>query len=558
MGQIFFEITLVICLAAVLTVACRLLKQPAILAYILTGIIIGPLGQLQLHSQEVLQAMGELGITLLLFMIGLELKLSELKSVGKVAATLGIAQIIFTTLLGFAICQVLGFSTISSLYISVALMFSSTIFVVKLLSDKKDLSSLYGKISLGFLLIQDFVAILSLVFLSGFKTASYEFSIFTFVVVIVKALILFGIIVYISKALLPKLIDSIASSSETLFLFSIAWALGLSALVSSSYIGFSIEIGGFLAGLSLANASENFQIAAKIKALRDFFITMFFVILGTSITFTHFGTIWAPAVVLSLFVLIGNPLIVMIILGLQGYRKRTSFLAGLTAGQVSEFSFILVFLGNSLGHIPQEVVSLVTLVGIVTFTLSTYMILHGNSLHRLLGNMLTIFERKNIIQEEISSPLFGQPNFTNHVVLVGANRMGESILEALLDSEEKVLVVDFDPDIIKKLAQKNVPYLFGDISDLEIQERARLDKAKLIISTIPDTSDNLILLKELRKNKKAKVVVIGASSQDAKELYASGADYVVVPHLLGGKHLAKMIKDDTLEKMNGSSLRRRV
>lgn len=554
MSNIFLEITLVICLAAFLTVLFRLLKQPAILAYILTGIIIGPLGQLQLHSQEVLQAMGELGITLLLFMIGLELKLSELKSVGKIAATLGIAQIIFTTLTGFAICQVLGFSRVSSLYISVALMFSSTIFVVKLLSDKKDLSSLYGKISLGFLLIQDFVAIVSLVFLSGFKTATFEFSLATFVVVIIKAIVLFGIIVYVSKTILPKLIDAIARSSETLFLFSIAWALGLSALVSSSYVGFSIEIGGLLAGLSLANASENFQIAAKIKALRDFFITMFFVILGTSMTFTHLGNIWAPAVVLSLFVLIGNPLIVMIILGLQGYRKRTSFLAGLTAGQISEFSFILVFLGNSLGHIPQEVVSLVTLVGIVTFTLSTYMILHGNSLHKLLGNMLTIFERRDT-QEEISSPSSGQPDFTNHVVLVGANRMGESILEALLGSDEKVLVVDFNPDIVKKLSQKNVPYLFGDISDLEIQERAHLNTAKLIISTVPDTSDNLILLKELHKNKKTKVVVIGASSQDAKELYKAGADYVVVPHLLGGKHLAKMIKDDSLEKMNGSSLR---
>lgn len=541
------EITIIICLASLLSILFRLLKQPTILAYILTGIIVGPFGQLQFGNPEIFRTLAELGITFLLFMVGLELKFSDLRSVGKIAVITGISQIVFTSIVGYAIAFLLGFSETPALYIAIALTFSSTVIIVKLLSDKKDLNSLYGKISVGFLLVQDFVAILLLMFLSGFSQANgTAISLADFGLILFKGFLLFAVILYLSRSIFPRLTDIIARSSETLFLFSIAWAFFVSAVVSSAPFGFSIEIGGFLAGLALANSSENFQIAARIRALRDFFITIFFVLLGMNMVFADINAILLPALILAAFVLVGNPIIVMVIMGLLRYRKRTSFFAGLTVAQISEFSLIVVFMGNKLGHISNEVVALVTLVGVITFALSSYMILGNNTLYRWLGRYLGIFERKDAHEEQIGKHKI----FKNHVVLVGANRTGQSILDELKDSEHQVVVIDFDPDIIKKLEGQNVDSFFGDITDLEIQEVAQLVSAKLVISTVTDIDDNLFLLQALKaKNKKAKVIVVAQDQDEAKELYKAGADYVVLPHLAGGRHIAKVISQNSIEEI---------
>ena len=550
MGNIFTEITVIICLAAFFAVIFRTLKQPIILAYILTGIIIGPFGFFNFANKDVLQLMAQFGITLLLFMVGLELKFSDLKSVGRVSLITGIGQIVFTSLIGYFICLALGFSSITSLYVSIALTFSSTIIIVKLLSDKRDLHSLYGRISVGFLLVQDFFAILLLILLSGFNPTAASgqagsgqvlFSV-DFLSTLAKAAILFGGIIYLSRTLLPKVVDIIAHSQEALLLFSLAWAFGLASLVSSEAIGFSIEIGGFLAGLSLANSTENFQIASKVRSLRDFFITIFFVILGMNLTFNNIGVILLPSLILSVFVLIGNPIIVMVIMGIMGYRKRTSFLAGLTVAQISEFSLIIIFLGNKIGHLSTEIVTLITVVGIITFTFSTYMIVFGNKLYLFLAPFLSLFERKHTKKDEIVQSEKNMENLKGHVVLVGADQMGQSILETLEELNREVVVVDFDPGIVKRLKEKNIHIIFGDISDLDIQEKAQLDKAQLVISTIPDIEDNLLLLKELNhENKRTKILVMALDSHDARVLYKEGADYVVLPHLAGGRQIAKLL-----------------
>ena len=541
MGNIFFEITLIVILASFFSILFKFLKQPAILAYILTGIIIGPFGGLQLQSGEFLRTLGALGVAFLLFMIGLELKFSDLKSVGRVSLVTGVAQIVFTSVIGYFISIALGFSQIASLYIAIALTFSSTIIIVKLLSDKKDLQSLYGKIAVGFLLVQDFFAILLLIFLSSFSqgTASVESILFS----LIKGVLLFGAILFLSKNVFPQILDKIATSSETLFLFSIAWVLGLSALIASPPLGFSIEIGGFLAGLALANSSENFEIIGKVKSLRDFFITIFFVLLGMTLSFTSASSVLLPIIIFSAFILIGNPIIVMVIMGLLGFRKRTSFLAGLTVAQISEFSLIVVFLGQKVGHLSNEVVSLVTAVGIITFAVSTYMILNGDRLYKLLSPILGIFERRKTTKEHIGD----LDGINDHVVLIGVNRMGRSILDALLEHKQSVLVVDFNPDIIKDLRNRKVKNLFGDISDLEIQERAQLEDAKLVISTVPDMEDNMSLIAGLKRMKNGpKVVVVANDNREEEELYKAGANYVIQPHVLSGKHVAHLIKTDSL------------
>lgn len=545
MGSIFFEITVVICIASFLAIVFKLIKQPLILAYILTGVLVGPFGIIPITNKEVVHWMGELGITLLLFMLGLELRLSELRSIGVIALIGGSLQMVVTMIFGFFLSSMFGFSVLTSVYFGIVLAFSSTIIVVKILSDKKDLKSLYGKITVGVLLVQDFVAILSLVLLSGFKfkTGFSSSDIYPFVLVLLQAFFLFALVMSLSIRVLPVLVHKVARSSETLFLFSLAWVLGVAAIVTS--IGFSIEIGGLLAGLSLANSLESYQIVARIRALRDFFITLFFVYLGSQMIFSNFYTVLAPVLLFSLFVLVGKPLIVMTIFGVYGYRKSTSFLSGITLGQISEFSLVVMFLGKSFGHVSDEAVSIITMVGVITFVFSAYAMQKSHAFLRLLNPFLDIFERSIPHKEQRGE----KEDYNNHIVLVGANRTGGSILGAIHHTDKSILVVDFDPDVVKELSDKGIRSLFGDISDLDIQERAQLEKARLVVSTVPDVEDNLRLAQLLR-NEKVKIVVIAQDTEEAKELYEAGVDYVVLPHIVGGRHIARLLQYENFKKLH--------
>lgn len=539
MEHIFFEITVVIFLSAILCIIFRFLKQPSILAFIITGILVGPLGPLHFENHDLMNSLASIGITLLLFMIGLELKLTELKSLGRNLLIAGMAQIVLTSIAGFGISMLLGFEAITSLYIGIALSLSSTIMIIKLLGDKRDLKSLYGKITVGILLVQDLAAIFILIILSTMLgTAGKSIDIADLLLVALKVIVLFGWFIALSKFVLPKLLNKISRSSESLFLFSLAWAFGVAALVSSPLIGFSIEIGGLLAGLSLAGCVESFQISTKVKPLRDFFLTIFFVTLGMELTFSNMSEIFIPVIVFSLFVLFVSPIIVMVILGLLKYKKRTSFMSGVALAQVSEFSLLMVFMGNKIGHLSQEVVSAATLIGVITFVASTYFITYSNNIYKRLMPYLGIFERNKTHDEAPAEVL------KDHTILVGANRMGEGILEALINKKDELIVVDFDPEIIEALNKKKINTLFGDITDPEIAELAFIENAKLIILTVTDPEDTLLVLKQIKKmKKKPKVIAVAFEKMDAKDFYKLGADYVIMPHVAGGNHLAKILID---------------
>lgn len=549
MQNIFLEITVIICLVAFFAVIFRWFKQPIILAYILTGIIVGPMGFINIQSRDLLQTMGDVGVTFLLFMLGLEMKIRDFSSVGKSVFIIFLFQTIFTFLITYFSAIILGLNNVSAIYIGIALVFSSTIIVVKFLSDKKDLHSLYGKFAIGVLLLQDFLAIAVLIFLSSFNSGTLSNPITAPLQVLIKGVILFCIIGYLSQKIFPKIVESLSRSSEILFLVSIAWVFGLAALISSPIIGFSVEIGGFLAGLALANSIANYQIIAKAKILRDFFIIIFFVILGIKMTFGNLESIGFAVIIFSLIAFILKPLIIMITMGSMGFRKRTSFLSGVSLGQISEFSLILVFLGGKLGHIDNSTVSLITAVSIITFIFSAYIIGNDNKLYFLLARYLDIFERKSGKKyDEIIQSDKNMENLIEHIVLIGGDQMGESILETLEATDREIVVIDFDPVIVNKLKNKNVHRLFGDISDSEIKNHAKIHTAHLVISTIPDVQDNLLLLRELKFKKcRAIVIVTALDSADAKVLYSEKADYVVLPHLAGGRQLAKILDKD----MNG-------
>jgi voltage-gated potassium channel Kch len=305
------------------------------------------------------------------------------------------------------------------------------------------------------------------------------------------------------------------------------------------WVGFSIEIGGFLAGLALANSVERFHIESRIRPLRDFFIVVFFVVLGSSMVFSHFNGLLLPIIVFSLFVLIGNPLIVLVIMGLLGYRKRTGFLTGVMIAQISEFSFVLAALGLRLGHIPEGVATLITAVGVVTITLSTYLIMYADEIFRRLSPLLGVFQRKITREADVTH------GFPKPIVLVGCHRTGQSIAFSL--PKDDVLVVDSDPVVIQDLRRHGFDYVFGDIADPDVVDRADIGHAKLVISTSPCVQDNLALLSyihSLPSHKSPRVVVRAEDERDARLLYDKGADYVLLPHFTSGQYLGKTIALD--------------
>lgn len=537
---IFIEVSLIVLIATVIALLARIFKQPLIIAYILTGILISPYFLNLVKSTDSISAFAQMGVAILLFMVGLNLNPKEVKDVGKVAIITGLGQIIFTFILAYLITKLLGFTTIISIYLGIAISFSSTIVIMKLLTDKGELNTLYGRISVGFLIVQDLVAIIILMVISSLSQGSDLGSIA--LSAFLKGLGLLIVLTLIGIFALPKITKSIAKSQELLLLFSIAWAFILGTIFN--HFGFSIEIGALLAGITLSFSPYRFEIGSKMKPLRDFFILLFFILLGSQMTFTNISDYLGPTLALSALILLGNPLIVIILMSLLGYTKRNSFLSGLAVSQISEFSFILIALGVSVGHLPQEMIALTTLIGLITIGGSTYAILYANKLYSFLSPALSIFERKGEKKDESRYHYEDE----HDVILFGYNRIGSELLETFNKIKKKALVVDFNPDTIKSLVKEGTECRYGDASDSELLSELNIKKSKMIISTIPEFETNALLIKKVKAaNKKAIIIVISHQLDDAEELYRLGATYVIMPHFLGGHHTATLIESYGLD-----------
>ena len=530
--HIFIELSVIVLITTLVAALMRVLKQPLAVGYILSGIIVGPYFLDILHSTESIELFSKIGISILLFVVGLSLNPESIKETGKVSLITGIGQVVFTSVIGFLIMRGLGYDQTSSIYGSIALTFSSTIIILKLLSDKGDLRKLYGKIAIGFLLVQDIVATLILLVVSAGGAGGVSS---TLGIVLVKGVITIIALYIFSKRVLPKLSAYLAGSQELLFLFSIAWGLGLASLFY--YLGFSIEIGALIAGVTLSVSSYAPEIGSRMKPLRDFFVVLFFVLLGSQVILTGISTQIVPAVLLSLFVLIGNPLIVFFLMNILGYRSRTGFMAGLTVAQISEFSLILMALGLSLGHVSRETVSLITLVGITTIAGSTYLIMYSEKIYFVVRPLLKILEVRKAVHEDIAGD-----EQSAEMIIFGYDRVGFDFVKAGKTITEKFLVVDFNPQSIGLLKEKNIPCRYGDAGDVEFLGEIGLAEAKIIISTIPDMETKLLLLREYRKVSPTGVALLTArTSEQAKKLYEEGASYVVMPHHLGAHHAAGLI-----------------
>src|SRR3989344_4346049 len=491
MPILFLQLSAILVISTILGIIAQRFKQPLILAYIFTGIVISFFQVFKSLENSTFELLSNLGIAFLLFLVGIELKLDDFKFVGKAAILAGFAQIFFTVVVGFILINALGFSLVSSFYMALAITFSSTVIIIKLLSEKHDLTSLYGKITIGYLLVQDFVAILALMVLSGFGKDAGP-SIMSMILIVLKGLLLVGFAFVASKWILKVLFKLTSQSTELLFVSAIAWAFLVAAL--GSVFGFSVAIGAFLAGVAIASSPYRIQISARVKPLRDFFTILFFILLGASLSSGASQVLLSHVIWLSAFILIAKPLIVFAVMLSIGFRNRTSFLVAITGAQISEFSLILLASGQALGHVSSQEVSLMAAVGIATITISSYLILKGDLLYRRFEPRLS----RLFPQKKHDPYVSNRESLADHVVLVGGEQMGSDILEFLkrrFKDKNQIVVVDFNPEIIKSLAAAGFNAVFGDISDPEVLEELELAKARIIIITDPDFGDTSLLIK---------------------------------------------------------------
>jgi hypothetical protein len=337
-----------------------------------------------------------------------------------------------------------------------------------------------------------------------------------------------GVLMWVlMRYILPSLLHTMARSQELLLIFAIAWGTGLAAL--GEWVGFSKEAGAFLAGFSLASTGYREAISARLTGIRDFLLLFFFIDLGAKLDFSTLGAEVWTSIWLSLFVLIGNPLIVMIIMGVMGYRKRTGFLAGLTVAQISEFSIVFVAMGISLGHIGVAALGLTTLVGLITITLSTYMILYSYPLYRGLAPLLGIFERRNPYRE-ISGEAPEASEEQPRILVIGLGRYGLRLARRLRGEGLPVLGVDCDPDLVRRLARDALPVRFGDGHDPEFLETLPLDGLEWVISTLPDVDSNRVLLYTLAERRFAgEIAVVARDESQGAQLWQIGAPVILYP-----------------------------
>ena len=532
-NELIYQITLAIVITSLISFVLSILRQPLIPGYILSGILLGPSFLDLFKKSPEFAVLSEIGIGFLLFLVGLELNFEKIKEVGKAALSVGIGQIVFTSVISYFVALYFGFSKIEALFISIALTFSSTIIAVKLLHDKEEIETIYGRLILGVLLTQDIFVIFILMFLSkGIEKAAFFNIIFSSVFLV--ALSVISAIFF-----LPKIFEKAAKSGEMLFLASLAWFFVFSFL--AIYLGFSVEIGAFLAGVSLASLPYTYEISARIKPLRDFFVLLFFIIIGAEINIFAVSKAIMPIIAFSAFVLVGNPLILMLISGLFGYTKRVSFYSGLGIANISEFSLIFISLVKEMGYVSDIAVSLIAVITLITFTASTYFIIYNSALYQIFAPYLSIFEIRKPEKEELKPKEAG--SLSRHVVVFGCHRLGFRISERLLKLNEKFIVVDFNPEIIKLLRTRGILAVYGDATNEEIMKKIKINKAKLIISTLRNLEDNLFILKKIREaNKKAEIVMTANNLKDALELYKHGASYVVLPYFLGGELIAELIE----------------
>ncbi len=555
LGDLLNNIGLCVIVAATLAFIANKLKQPALLAYLLAGVLIGPeIGFKLITDHEIIEVISEIGLVLLLFIIGLEMDLKKLRASGKPVFATGVTQFLICGALGIPFFLLLGFRNgdpnafggeFGLFYMAAAAAISSTMIVVKLLYDKFELDTLPGRITLGILVFQDIWAIIVLALQPNLRNPRFTPLAASFG----KGILLVAASLLISRYVLPRLFRSVAKIPELVLIMALAWCFLVCA--AARYSGLSIEMGALIAGVALSTFPYSLDVIAKVISIRDFFVTLFFVALGMKIPMPT-ASLLGLAAVTSVFLILSRLLSIFPVLYLMRYGHRVSLLPAINLSQISEFSLVVASLGLALGHINSQAVSLIIFVFVITSTTSTYMITYNYQISAWFSRVLTSLRIKDL------AAAAGEPAQTapKQIVFLGFFREASAIIHefelggsengrhALLDD---ILVIDFNPVVYSELQRRGIECIYGDVAHMETLHHAKIHHAELVVCTIPDQilkgTNNERLLKKIRQLcPHAKAIVTADSPQKALDLYDRGADFVFIPRIHSSSQVAHIIE----------------
>lgn len=546
-AELFIQLTIILGIATIAALVLRLLRQPFIIAYLISGIIAGPaLFDILSANQTIYDIFAQMGILLLLFVVGLSLNITHVRRIGKVAIVVGIVQCIITSGVGFLLLVALHLPFLTAAFVAIAATFSSTIIITKLLGDKKDTDAVYGRYTIGLMVVQDVIAIVLMLLLTTTKT--YDALPITIAVLLLKGSLIILSLLIIHKYLLPRILDYVAATGELLLLFALSWCFSIAAIVH--FVGFSFEIGAIAAGLMLGSSLYRTEIGSRIRPIRDFFLVIFFLLLGSKLTIPNISSAILPGLILAVFVLVGNPIILYTLFRAHRFTRRNSFLIGLTAAQVSEFGFVLLFTGIQRGLIAEETIAVFTVTALITLFTSSYLIIHNEGVYRFFLPMFLLLGKDAHQQIEERIPAYS-------IWVIGYHRIGWKICERLAEKKLSFAVIDFNPETIALLRRRGIPAYFGDVADVEFLSELPVHKSHLVISTIPDVEDQITIIRHIRAHSKSTYIIANLTDMEHLDtLYHVGASYVMMPHLLGGNWIAELLDHPHITRRTFARLRK--
>lgn len=533
--DVFVQVAAILLISALAGAAAAWLRLPLVIAYVVVGVVVGPSAAGLVEPGGELELLAQLGVALLLFVVGLKLDLHVVRTLGPVALVVGGAQLTATAAGGFVLAVLLGLEATAAVYVGIGVALSSTIIVVKLLADRRELDDLHGRLALGVLIVQDLVvvAVMIEVAASGESDGSVGIALLE---VLLKGTAFLALLAVLMRYALTPLLHRLAPLPDLLVLFAIAWAVALGAV--GDELGLGVEVGAFLGGVSLASTPYREAIGSRLVTIRDFLLLFFFIDLGSRIDLGQLaGELWV-AVVLSLFVLVAKPLIVTTLLGMMRYRKRVSLETGLALAQISEFSLILAALGMRVGHIDEDTMSLLTTVALVTIAVSVYVYPHSAAIADRLGSVLDVFERR------VVRPDADDVGDSPDVIVLGLGRYGEGVVDGLVLLGVPVLGVDFDPIALGRWSERGVDVLYGDAEDPELPDVLPLPDHGWVVSTVRRADANLALLHALEHHGyRGRVAVAAHRQTDAARLVRAGAHHVLMPYASAARDVVDLVAD---------------
>lgn len=542
MEHLIIDVALCIIAAWVIGVICETFKQPLLLAYLLAGFAIGPHGFRWVTNSESIETISEIGLILLLFLIGLEMDLKKMLGSGKVIFYTAIAQILGCISLGWLFFGLFGpaKSWLEGLYLGVAAAMSSTVIIIKILYDKRELETLAGRVTVGVLVLQDVFVILFLAVQPSLKNPALA----PLALALGKVVLLGGVGYVVSRFLLPPIFKAVSRQPELVLVGALAWCFALGGFADR--LGLSREMGALFAGVMLSTFPYTLDVVARVTSIRDFFVTLFFVALGMHIKVPTWGLIgWT--LVVSGFVVASRLATVFPILYRQRLGHRVSLLPAINLCQISELSIVLLAIGKNAGDVSDITINIAALAFAFLAVDSTYAIMKNDHILRKSSPWLTRVRLPDL-PEGGAEPLSVQ--HPARLFVLGFSWTASSLLEEI--SREKpallpdLLIVDYNPQVIERLRKRGVRVVYGDISQRNTLHHAGVHHAEIIVCSLPDMvlkgASNRRMLRQLRElNPHAQIIVHAEKISDVPELYAEGANYVTVPRLLEASDLLKVL-----------------